>query len=358
MRSLSTNTPLRLAATSLVFTSLVGCSQLFEDAEFNKFRPGDPRSSAWCPPEMEHFPVEAAHNIGYDHASCGTGTCEISCPDWNANSDWGGDHHGIDVFAYQRAPLVAVAAGEIVAVGTPSSTSGLRVRLRDACGWEYYYGHMDEAVVYEGQWVEPGQLLGYMGYTGTGSTHLHFNVSDDGDYSNDINPFDLLNATSATACDSGETWTEEEEESPDDTSEDTTDDTTEVEEEEEESTDSSGDSNFGECGWATGDAYLFANEGIESCDGRFTLLMQDDGNLVLYKNGSGALWNAGTHGNAGAAAVLQADGNLVVYSAWGTALWWSGTDGHPNTIMWVSDNGDLVIYDGWDVVWNSGTGWY
>ncbi len=156
-----------------------------------------------CPdPQMVHFPVEAPHNIGYDNASCGTGTCEVSCPDAHANSDWNGpaDHHGIDIFAHYQAELVAVAAAEVVAVGVVSDTSGIRVRIRDACGWEYYYGHLDEALVQVGDTLAPGDVLGTMGATGTQSVHLHFNVSFDGQYGDDIDPFDLLDATSPTAC--------------------------------------------------------------------------------------------------------------------------------------------------------------
>jgi uncharacterized protein GlcG (DUF336 family) len=153
-----------------------------------------------CWPEMSRFPVNAPHNIGYDGASCGSGACDISCPDQNANSDYGGPHHGVDVFAFYRAPIVAVASGTIRRVGWPSSTSGLRVVLSDGCGWWYYYGHLDEAVVSEGQWVDAGQLIGFMGHSGAPSTHLHFNVSADGDYYNDIDPFPLLQATSGTSC--------------------------------------------------------------------------------------------------------------------------------------------------------------
>ncbi|MCA9711625.1 MAG: hypothetical protein KDK70_37665, partial [Myxococcales bacterium] len=98
----------------------------------------DPIAFVSCDPTMHVFPVAGAHNIGYDHASCGTGTCQVSCPDAHANSDWGGDHHGIDVFAHHRADLVAVTDAVVVRVGVVSSTSGIRVRLRDACGWEYY----------------------------------------------------------------------------------------------------------------------------------------------------------------------------------------------------------------------------
>ena len=333
-----------------------------------------------CSPLMSVFPVGDAHNIGYDHASCGTGTCEISCPDANANSDWGGDHHGIDVFAYQRAPLVAVADGSIEAVGTPSSTSGLRVRLEDACGWQYYYGHMDEAVVSAGDWVEAGDLLGYMGYTGTSSTHLHFNVSPEGDYSNDIDPFELLEATSGTACggvaeepddgggssggfdtggaadtgDGGEHGTGGDSWSGDDGSSGGDGGSGGGS----EPMDSSDGATTGSCGWAAGTTYLGADEGLGSCDGRFTLLMQSDGNLVLYLNGGGALWHAGTHGHAGAWAAMQDDGNLVVYSSGGSALWASGTSGHPGAVLWVQDDGNLVIYEGTTAIWHTGTHGY
>ncbi len=153
-----------------------------------------------CDPQMFRFPVDAAHNIGYDAASCGTGTCVTSCPDQHANSDYGGAHHGNDVFAFYRAPLVAVVNGTVMRAGVASSTSGIRVTIADGCGWWYYYGHMDQMVVSVGQHVSAGQVIGYMGNSGAPSVHLHFNVSRDGDYNNDIDPFALLKATSPTAC--------------------------------------------------------------------------------------------------------------------------------------------------------------
>lgn len=318
----------------------------------------EPRSWTACDPTMSVFPVGDAHNIGYDHGSCGSGTCDISCPDANANSDWGGSHHGIDIFAYQRAPLVAVASGQIVATGEVSSTSGLRVRLEDACNWEYYYGHMDEILVSPGQWVEAGDLLGYMGHTGTGSTHLHFNVSPDGSYYDDIDPYDLLVATSPTACggsaepdDGGDTssegsGTESPEEEP--AEEEPADET--------ESEDSgSSSSSSSSCGIATGTTYLTAGDSLSSCDGRFHLHQQSDGNLVLYTSAGEALWHAQTHGYSGAWAAFQSDGNLVVYSSGGSALWASGTQGHPSAWLHVQDDGNLVIYDGSTALWHTDT---
>jgi len=53
---------------------------------------------------------------------------------------------------------------------------------------------------------------------------------------------------------------------------------------------------------------LAAGETFSSCDGRFTLAMQTDGNLVLYLNGSGAIWQSGTSGSDGYARSCRATG--------------------------------------------------
>ncbi len=54
------------------------------------------------------------------------------------------------------------------------------------------------------------------------------------------------------------------------------------------------------------------------------LLMQQDGNLVLYHNNN-AIWNAGTNGHPGAYLVLQNDGNVVIYSKNNKPLWSTNT---------------------------------
>ena len=264
----------------------------------------DDRRGIVCDPQMGTFPVDAPHNIGYDQASCGTGTCEISCPDQNANSDWGGDHHGIDVFAFQRAPLVAVADAEVVAVGTPSATSGLRVRIRDACGWEYYYGHMDEAVVSVGQWVSAATSSGT--WAGPGPRRpTSTSTSPTAATRTTSIRFDYLAWTSGTACDGGGS----------------------------EPPPPAGGvaipTHPGGCGLVPENFGLPFNAGIASCDGRFVLTMQGDGNLVLTQIGRGVLWHTGTHGHPGAVLWQQGDGNLVIYDASGRALWSSGTQGHP-----------------------------
>jgi hypothetical protein len=57
------------------------------------------------------------------------------------------------------------------------------------------------------------------------------------------------------------------------------------------------------------------------------LVMQDDGNLVLYNTANVPLFNTGTEGHPGAFLAVQNDGNLVVYGPTGTPLWTSNTAG-------------------------------
>jgi hypothetical protein len=80
-----------------------------------------------------------------------------------------------------------------------------------------------------------------------------------------------------------------------------------------------------------------------SCDGRFRLVMQTDGNLVLYEHGHGALWATGTH--EGYVAIMQHDGNFVVYDKESRARWASDTDKHVDSFLALQDDGNLVVYE-------------
>jgi hypothetical protein len=98
---------------------------------------------------------------------------------------------------------------------------------------------------------------------------------------------------------------------------------------------------------------LALGESISSCDGRYVLAMQGDGNLVLYHGGS-ALWASQTSGTDGRRAVMQGDGNLVVYGET-AALWASRTSGDAGGYLAVQDDGNVVIYVGGHPVWSTGT---
>jgi hypothetical protein len=109
-----------------------------------------------------------------------------------------------------------------------------------------------------------------------------------------------------------------------------------------------------QCGKLGVDQQLQPGADLWSCDHRFRLIMQSDGNLVLYHNGA-PLWGAGTNGHGGYYAVMQGDGNLVVYTNHASPVWGSGTNGHPGATLAVQNDGNLVIYDGSHAIWASNT---
>jgi hypothetical protein len=109
-----------------------------------------------------------------------------------------------------------------------------------------------------------------------------------------------------------------------------------------------------ECGVMRAGQVLHVGQVEWSCDGRFFLVMQGDGNLVLYWNGHGALWSSVTANTSGQLAAFQDDGNFVVYGSNG-ALWNTGTQ-VAGARLAIQDDGNLVIYGPNDKVWwSSGT---
>ncbi|MBN2495914.1 MAG: hypothetical protein JXR96_15085, partial [Deltaproteobacteria bacterium] len=112
------------------------------------------------------------------------------------------------------------------------------------------------------------------------------------------------------------------------------------------------------CGRITAGHGLSADHrSVRSCDGRFELALQADGNLVLYQ-GATPLWATGTWGQDGYRLDMQSDGNLVLYSTGGTPLWNAGTVGHPGAWLAVQTDGNLVVYPGpamENPIWWTGT---
>src|SRR5262249_12466158 len=100
---------------------------------------------------------------------------------------------------------------------------------------------------------------------------------------------------------------------------------------------------------------LHAGESIKSPNGSYRLIMQGDGNLVLYAPGGNPLWHPGTNGNPDAWAVMQTDGNFVVYSAADSPLWHSHTYGNPGAYLTLGDDSRMRILtaDGKEL-WNVG----
>lgn len=91
---------------------------------------------------------------------------------------------------------------------------------------------------------------------------------------------------------------------------------------------------------------LHTNEELISANGKVKLIMQDDGNLVLYRTDDNvALWASNTYGEPVTHAIMQDDGNFVAYDDAGKAYWSSDTWGNPGSWVIAQSDGNLVVYN-------------
>lgn len=109
----------------------------------------------------------------------------------------------------------------------------------------------------------------------------------------------------------------------------------------------------------TGGQKLTSGQSIFSKNGSYHLVMQSDGNLVIYRYWGGYLWYSRTNGSTGAYAIFQTDGNLVVYRS-GKHACHSGTYGRGGKSVSLGGDGNLVIYTGTGAaIWASKSNtWY
>ena len=92
-------------------------------------------------------------------------------------------HKGIDMAAPQGTPIFATRAGYVSTTAYQEGGAGYYVSINHGDGYRSIYMHMTHYIVKKGDYVEAGQIIGYVGSTG-GSTgpHLHFGISYDGTY--------------------------------------------------------------------------------------------------------------------------------------------------------------------------------
>lgn len=102
---------------------------------------------------------------------------------------WGSMHTGIDVDGVTGQPLVAAKEGQVV-LAAPYSGYGNAVIIDHGGGYGTLYAHMSSFNTSNGAYVDQGDIIGYVGCTGscTGD-HLHFEVRVNG---NPVDPMPYL----------------------------------------------------------------------------------------------------------------------------------------------------------------------
>jgi outer membrane protein assembly factor BamB len=106
-------------------------------------------------------------------------------------------------------------------------------------------------------------------------------------------------------------------------------------------------------------ARLQMGQELRSFNGRFSLSLYVDGNLVLYDHETNApIWASNTAGRKAEHLVMQEDGTLVLYAENGDVLWASETASEQSGRLYrfqINDDGNMVIlHDGFPI-WASNT---
>lgn len=85
-------------------------------------------------------------------------------------------HRGVDIKASDGTEVKCALAGKVIEVGY-NDIGGNYIRVEHSNGFVTYYGHLQQALVKDGDTVEKAQVIALSGHTGnvTGA-HLHFQI--------------------------------------------------------------------------------------------------------------------------------------------------------------------------------------
>lgn len=124
--------------------------------------------------DKKAFPLDLKYNYSY-HST------------WGDRRGWGGRriHEGTDLFADYGTPVRATTHGKVEIKGW-NKFGGWRIGIRDAHNNYHYFAHLSrfEDNIGEGDIVEPGTIIGYVGSSGYGKPgtsgkfppHLHYGI--------------------------------------------------------------------------------------------------------------------------------------------------------------------------------------
>jgi len=105
-------------------------------------------------------------------------------------------HAGMDFSAKTGTPIYATGDGKIAKVRKSRRGYGNHVIIDHGFGYKTLYAHMSKYIVKKGQKIKRGDVIGFVGNTGTSvAPHLHYEVHKNGKkinpvnfYYNDLNP--------------------------------------------------------------------------------------------------------------------------------------------------------------------------
>jgi len=111
-------------------------------------------------------------------------------------------HEGIDIFAHYGTPVLSTSYGIVEKMGW-NNLGGYRIGIRDYFNTYQYYAHLQgyKEGLKEGDFVRPGDTIGYVGSTGYGkegtsgrfAPHLHYGFYKyDGSNEWSFNPYNFI----------------------------------------------------------------------------------------------------------------------------------------------------------------------
>lgn len=123
-------------------------------------------------------PKEPAHNIG-DIGTLAEVNYYIAPLSHYVRTQGIHGYNAVDLAAPKGTPIVAAAAGDVTVAreGGWNGGYGSYVVISHDNGSQTLYGHMSKVSVYDGQHVEQGEVIGYVGTTGDSTgPHVHFEI--------------------------------------------------------------------------------------------------------------------------------------------------------------------------------------
>ena len=116
---------------------------------------------------------------------------------WHDPRSGGRLHEGVDIIGAKGLAIYATNDGVISRMSTEGALGGNAIYVKIPNGTYFYYAHLDSFApgMAAGVPVKAGQIIGYNGFTGTTTPHLHFEVHPFGGPA--VNPYQFVKAVDA-----------------------------------------------------------------------------------------------------------------------------------------------------------------